>query len=76
MAIRKKLNPTVEIPMTVDEINEYRAMLDKAKPKAVVPFKITPTDTKNLYKCPSCNRTIFKDENYCPGCGQCLDQEN
>lgn len=74
MAIRKKINPTIEIPMTVDEINEYRAMLDKAEPKPIVAYTFTEGGTE-YYKCPVCGGSVYKGHKFCSTCGQAIDTE-
>ena len=75
MSVKKRLNPTVSVNFTVDEINEIRMLQERDEPKPLTSRKILD-DGETWYYCTACGELIVNSKwNFCPNCGQRLDAE-
>lgn len=64
------LKGTIDVRMTLDEINKVNELIMRDTAKA-----IKTDEHYNLDYCPNCNRVLLKGDTFCSRCGQRLDTE-
>lgn len=66
-----KINVPVNLSLSTVDIAYINELIerDKAKP-------VKPTDSKGMYKCPTCGAYAYDSDTFCDKCGQRLDTEN
>ena len=40
----------------------------------ISPYDMQIIKNKNMPRCPQCGRQVYRDQNYCPGCGHKLER--
>lgn len=65
----------VNVLMTVEELNEYKLLVNRDKER---PFIREKYETKDGYigRCPVCGEAIGKRGTFCSMCGQRIDMQN
>jgi rubrerythrin len=58
-----------------EDVERLQELVDRATPKKIIHLKSEKNSCiRERFDCPVCGKTIrFKDNNFCPNCGQALD---
>lgn len=68
-----KLKGSVDVRLSLDEVNRINELIERDTAKAIVQKKIGDTI---IECCPYCGKMQFSKYNFCAECGQRLDHEN
>ena len=73
-----KLKGKITVELTIEQVNEINALIEKNKPRALKKYVYSDTNLKSTNLCPVCGRTLIllDDDGFCPRCGQSLDKDN
>lgn len=67
----KLVKGTMDIRLSLDEVNHVNELILRDTAKAVI-----ADDKYDLTYCPVCRKVTINTYNFCPTCGQRLDTEN